>query len=66
MNKYPYIEIQGLNKKLNLSKITEVKVKRNFMEIEELPDGTYRLIYSTPFIDDITRVTGFNLVRIYE
>lgn len=57
------IKIDGLDKELILSKVTAVKVDKKMIELTELPDGTWRLIYSTSVIPDIKDVKGFTMVR---
>lgn len=57
------VKIDGLDKELILSKVTAVKVDKKMIELTELPDGTWRLIYSTSVIPDIKDVKGFTMVR---
>lgn len=58
-----YIKIEGLDKELELSKVTAIKVDKKVIELTELPDGTWRLIYSTSVIPDISDVKGFTIIR---
>lgn len=57
------IRIEGLDKDLELSKVTAIKVDKKMIELTELPDGTWRLIYSTSVIPDIKDVIGFTMIR---
>lgn len=57
------IYIEGLDKELVLSKVTAVKVDKKMIELTELPDGTWRLIYSTSVIPDFKEVKSFKVIR---
>lgn len=57
------IEINGIDKVLELSKVTAIKTDKKMIELTELPDGTWRLIYSTSVIPDIKDVNGFTIIR---
>lgn len=60
---YRAIQIEGLDIKLELSKATAVKTKQNMIHLDELPDGTWRLIYNGDMIPDFTKVIGFKIIR---
>ncbi len=49
------------DKALILSKVTEVKLAKPMLNLEQLEDGTWRLIYSTSLIPDLTKITGFTI-----
>jgi hypothetical protein len=57
------IEIVGLNKVLELSKATAVKTTQNMIHLDELPDGTWRLIYNGNLIPDFSQVESLRIVR---
>jgi hypothetical protein len=57
------IVIEGLDKDLVLSIVTEVKIEKKMISLEELNDGTWRLIYSTSVIPDISKVVAFRFRR---
>jgi hypothetical protein len=57
------IEIEGLGIELELSKVTSVKTDKRMIHFDELPDGTWRLIYNGNQIEDISKVKGFRIVR---
>lgn len=57
------ILIDGLNKELMLSKVTAVKTDKQMIHLDELPDGTWRLIYNSNLIEDISKVDGFKIIR---
>ena len=57
------ILIEGLDKELILSKVTAVKLEKNMIHLDELPDGTWRLIYNINMIPDLKQIEGFKIVR---
>lgn len=57
------IFIEGIDTELVLSKVTMVKTSKQMINLDQLPDGTWRLIYSEDTIPDITKVLGFRIVR---
>ncbi len=57
------IYIDGLDKSVVLSKVTEVKLDKPMLNLEQLADGTFRLIYSTGLITDIDKVLGLRFVK---
>jgi hypothetical protein len=58
------IRISGINKELNLSKVTVIKqVGPEMIHLDKLADGTWRLIYSESTIPDITQVSSLDIVR---
>jgi len=48
---------------LELSKATAIKVDKQMIHIDQLPDGTWRLIYSTSLIPDITQLKAITIIR---
>ena len=57
------LRIEGLDKELVLSIVTKVNITKKMINLEELEDGTWRLIYSSSIIPDISKVSGFTIVR---
>jgi len=57
------IRIEGLDIDLELSKATSVKTDKNMIHLDQLPDGTWRLIYNGNMIPDFTKVQSFKIIR---
>lgn len=57
------IKIEGLGTELVLSKVTAINVDKKMIELTELPDGTWRLIYSTSIVPDWKDVTSLTMIR---
>lgn len=57
------IKIEGLDTELVLSKVTAINVDKKMIELTELPDGTWRLIYSTSVVPDWKDVISLTMVR---
>ena len=57
------ILIEGLDKELILSKVTAVKLEKNMIHFDELDDGTWRLIYNSNMIPDLSMIEGFKIIR---
>ena len=57
------IRINGTGQELKLSKATAVKTKNNMIHLDELPDGTWRLIYNGNMIPDFSKIESFEVVR---
>lgn len=57
------ILIEGLDEMLVLSKATAVKTKQNIIHLDQLPDGTWRLIYNGDMIPDFSKVLGLKIIR---
>ena len=57
------IEVEGTDHVLVLSKATAVKTKQNMIHIDQLPDGTWRLIYNGNMIPDFSKVLGLKIIR---
>ena len=49
---------------LELSKVTEVNVDRMFIEIEQLRDGKWRMIYTKSLIPEIKNIDCLRIRRI--
>lgn len=57
------IRLRGLDVDLELSKITAVKTKQRMIHFDELPDGTWRLIYNNDHIPDFRKIEALEIVR---
>ena len=57
------IRIDGTEIELELSKATAVKTTKQMIHLDQLPDGTWRLIYNSNLIPDFTKVKAFTIVR---
>lgn len=60
---YRAIEIEGTGQILELSKATSVKTSQNMIHLDQLPDGTWRLIYNGNLIPDFSKVLGLRILR---
>jgi len=57
------IKIEGLDIELELSKATAVRTDKQMIHLDQLPDGTWRLIYNSNLIPDFSQVESFTIVR---
>ena len=57
------IEIEGTGIVLELSRAVSVKTDKKLIHLEELPDGTWRLIYNSKMIPDFSKVKGLKIIR---
>jgi hypothetical protein len=57
------IALMGIGKELELSKATAVKVDKQMIHLDQLPDGTWRLIYSANLIPDIKLLQSLTIIR---
>ena len=57
------VELVGTDIKLELSKATAVKTSQRMVHFDELPDGTWRLIYNAEHIPDFSKIECFKIVR---
>ncbi len=53
----------GSYKDLPLSKATEVKTKSKMINLDQLKDGTWRLIYDSETVGDLSKLVQLTLVR---
>mgnify|MGYP001825633137 CR=1 FL=1 len=51
------------NQVLELSKATAIKTDKNMIHLDQLPDGTWRLIYNSKMIPDFAEVEAFEIIR---
>lgn len=57
------LRINGLGLNLDLTKCVSVKTKNNMIHFDELPDGSWRLIYNGNMIPDFTKIESFEIIR---
>jgi hypothetical protein len=57
------IKLDGLDQELVLSKATAIKTEKNMIHLDQLPDGTWRLIYNANMIPDFTKLTSLTIIR---
>lgn len=57
------VEIVGTGLVLELSKATAVKTTQNMIHFDQLPDGTWRMIYNKNMIPDFTLVESLKIIR---
>lgn len=57
------IELVGTDHVLELSKVTSVKTTKNMIHLDQLDDGTWRLIYNGNMIPDFKIVESLRVIR---
>lgn len=57
------ISLDGLDQILELSKATAVKTDKQMIHLDQLPNGTWRLIYNGNMIPDFTKLTALTIIR---
>lgn len=57
------IKLEGLDQELVLSKATAVKTDKNMIHLDQLENGTWRLIYNGNMIPDFTKLISLTIVR---
>ena len=58
------IHLNGVDKELQLSKVAKINVsEKEFIYLDKLPDGTWRLCYTGSTIPDITKLRSMEVVR---
>lgn len=57
------ISLDGLDQVLELSKATAVKTDKQMIHLDQLPNGTWRLIYNGNMIPDFTKLTALTIIR---
>lgn len=57
------IKLNGTDLVLELSKVTAVKTTQRMIHLDELPDGTWRLIYNGNHIPDFTKIKSLEIIR---
>jgi hypothetical protein len=57
------IAIEGTDIVLELSKATAVRTTKQMIHLDQLDDGTWRLIYNSNMIPDFTKVQALRMIR---
>ena len=57
------ILIEGTDKELELGKVVSITSEKQFIYLEEMPNGKWRLTYSASTISDIQKIEGFKILR---
>ena len=57
------IEIEGIDVVLELSRATAVKTSKQMLHLDQLDDGTWRLIYNANLIPDFSEVKSLKIIR---
>ena len=57
------IKLEGLDQELILSKATAVRTDKQMIHLDQLPDGTWRLIYNANLIPDFTKLKSMTIIR---
>ena len=57
------IKLDGLDQELVLSKATAIKTEKNMIHLDQLEDGSWRLIYNSKMIPDFTKLTSLTIIR---
>lgn len=57
------IAIEGTDKVLEISKAASPRTTKEFIHLDKLPDGTWRLLYSPGTIPDFTKVQALRIIR---
>jgi hypothetical protein len=55
--------LNGIGKELILSKATAVKTPKRMIYLDELDDGTWRLIYNENLIPDMRLLNSIDVIR---
>ena len=48
---------------IEISKVSVIKKGKNMFYLDQLDDGTYRLVYSLDMIPDLTKVNNIEIIR---
>lgn len=57
------VELVGIGIVLELSKATAVRTSQRMIHFNELPDGTWRLIYNGEMIEDFSKIECLKIIR---
>ena len=57
------IKIKGTNQVLELSRATAVRTDKMMIHLDQLEDGTWRLIYNSEMIPDFADVESLEIIR---
>ncbi len=57
------VNLEGTDLVLELSKATAIAGNKKMIHFDELPDGTWRLMFSRDMIDDFSKIKSFEIIR---
>lgn len=57
------VEILGIDKTLNLTRVVCVDVPKKFIMLEEYKENEYRLTFTKNLVDDMSKVSGLIIHR---
>ena len=57
------IELVGLDQTLEISKATAVRTNKNMIHLDQLVDGTWRIIWNGNMIPDFTKLEQLRIIR---
>lgn len=57
------IILEGIGIELELSKVTAIKTESQMIHLDQLKNGTWRLIYNINLIPDITKLQSLQIIR---
>lgn len=57
------IALKGTDLVLEVSKVTAVKTKQRMIHLDELADGTWRIIYNGDHIPDFSKIEALEIIR---
>lgn len=58
-----WIKINGVDRKLQISRVAALNTTKQFIHLDELKDGSWRLCYTSNTIKDFTKVNSFDIIR---
>ena len=57
------VNLEGTDIELELSKATALDIDKKMIHFDELPDGTWRLMFSKSVVDDFSKIKLFEIIR---
>ena len=57
------VVLEGIGTELELGRVTAVHMKKQAIYLEQMPDGKWRLTYSTGTIPEISELEALRIVR---
>lgn len=57
------IVFTGTNKEGRISKVTSISSGQRMIHFDQLPDGTWRMIYNDDMFPDLRELEGIEIVR---
>ena len=61
-----FLKLNGLDKSLEIKKVNEIrleKIDNEFIYIEKMKSGDWRLSYTSKTIDDISKLQSMEIIR---